>query len=315
MQSVEETIISQIKRASRAVAGRHVRVGIGDDTAVLRLPKAAGELLLTTDQIIENTHFKRNKHPARALGHKTLARGLSDIAAMGGAPLGFLLSLCLPEWARDPWLKHYVGGMFQLSKKHNVPCLGGDVARGDRFSADITVVGSVPRGTALTRGKARPGDLVFVSGSLGGSALGLGNLLTTGALRGAARRHLYPEPRLALGAFLRGKLKATAAMDLSDGLSMDLARLARASKVGAEISAAAIPVFRGASLEHALHGGEEYELLFTVRATSRVPPSFEGVRLTCIGRIRKQRGVVLRTERGVESLKPVGFQHFGSEGQ
>jgi thiamine-monophosphate kinase len=311
MRSVEEAIIEQIRSAARGVASSDVRLGIGDDTAVLRAPKGGAEILLTTDQIIEKTHFIRGKHPERALGYKTLARGLSDIAAMGGAPVCFLLSLCLPEWARGSWLKQYLYGMFQLSERKKVPCVGGDVARGDRFSAEVTVVGTVGRGRALRRDGARPGDLLFVSGDLGGSALGLSRLLLGGSGRSAAvRRHLFPEPRLALGRFL-GRLRASAAIDLSDGLSMDLARLARSSRVGAEIDAAAVPVFPGASLEQALHGGEEYELLFAVRPTTRVPASVGGVRLSCIGRVRKRPGVGLRTERGLVRFEPGGFQHFG----
>lgn len=313
METAEEAIIRQIQRASQAPPARLVRLGIGDDTAVVRMPAGSGEVLLTTDQIIENTHFIRSRHPAAALGHKTLARGLSDIAAMGGKPVCFLLSLCLPEWARGAWLKHYIYGMFRLGRTHYVPCVGGDVARGERFTAAITVVGTTPPAAALTRHGARPGDLLYVSGSLGGSTLGLTKLLSRGASRGAAvHRHLYPEPRLALGSFLRRKPKASAAIDLSDGLSTDLSRLARSSRVGAEIDAAAIPVFRGATFEQALHGGEEYELLFTVKPSTRVPASFEGVPLTRIGRIRKQRGVVIRSERSVEVLEPRGFEHFES---
>jgi thiamine-monophosphate kinase len=203
--------------------------------------------------------------------------------------------------------------MLQLARRLGVPCVGGDVARGEQFTAAVTVAGSLPRGTALTRGGARPGDLLFVSGNLGGSALGLSMLQSKRTARGAAvRRHLYPEPRLALGAFLRARLKVSAAMDVSDGLSMDLARLARASHAGAEINAAAVPIFPGASLRQALHGGEEYELLFTAPSSTRVPASFGGVPLTCIGRIRKRRGVVIRTGRAVELLEPLGFQHFES---
>jgi thiamine-monophosphate kinase len=312
MRSVEEAMIEQIRKAARRVTDGRIRLGIGDDTAVLRAPKGGAEILLTTDQIIENTHFIRGQHPERALGYKTLARGLSDIAAMGGVPLCFLLSLGLPEWARGFWLKQYIYGMFQLSDRKKVPCVGGDIARGERFTAEVTVVGSVARGKALRRDGARPGDLLFVSGSLGGSALGLSRLLSGGAGRSAAvRRHLFPEPRLALGRFL-GRLKASAVIDLSDGLSMDLARLARSSGVGAEIEAGAVPVFPRASLEQALHGGEEYELLFAVRPGARVPPSAGGVRLSCIGRIRQRKGVVLKTARGVESLEPGGFQHFSA---
>jgi thiamine-monophosphate kinase len=311
MPSLEESIIEQIRRAAGQVSSSRVRIGIGDDTAVLRSPGSGRELLLTTDQILENTHFVMGRHPARALGHKTLARGLSDIAAMGGAPLCFLLSLSLPEALRRSWLRQYVYGMFQLSKKHRVPCVGGDVARGDYFGADVTVVGEVPRGKALTRAGARPGDRLFVSGELGGSALGLSRVLASVRARGAAAdRHLYPEPRLALGRFIREKLKASAAMDLSDGLSTDLARLARASNVRAEVDAAAVPVFAGASLDLALHGGEEYELLFAVRPGARVPASVAGVRLTCVGRIVAGRGVWARTARGIERLEPGGFAHF-----
>ena len=158
---------------------------------------------------------------------------------------------------------------------------------------------------------ARAGDLLFVSGSLGGSALGLSRLLAGSRARGAAvERHLFPGPRLTLGRLLREKLKATAAMDLSDGLSTDLARLALASKVKAEVDAEAIPVFPGASAEQALHGGEEYELLFTVRPGRRVPALMAGVRLSCLGRILPGRGVGLKTARGTESLEPGGFQQF-----
>jgi thiamine-monophosphate kinase len=311
MASLEDAVVDQIRTAARRVSSSYVRFGIGDDAAILRSPRAGRELLLTTDQIIENTHFVMGRHPARALGHKTLARGLSDIAAMGGAPLCFLLSLSLPESLGLVWLKQYIYGMFRLSKAHGVPCVGGDVARSGHFSAAITVVGDVPRGKALPRAGARPGDLLFVSGSLGGSALGLLRLLEGSRARGAAvERHLFPEPRLALGRLLREKLKATAAMDLSDGLSTDLARLALASKVKAEVDSAAIPVFLGASGEQALHGGEEYELLFTVRPGVRVPALMGGVRLSYIGRILPGRGVWVRTPRGVERLEPRGFQHF-----
>ncbi len=312
MRSAEEAIIEQIRKAARQVSARDVRLGIGDDTAVLRAPSRAREILLTTDQIIENTHFIRDRHPQEALGHKTLARGLSDIAAMGGSPTCFLLSLCLPDWARGAWLKQYISGMFQLSTGKKVPCVGGDVARGERFSANITVVGAVAPGKALRRDGARPGDLLFVSGRLGGSVLGLSRLLSGGGAGSrAVRRHLFPEPRLALGQFLGG-LRATAAMDLSDGLSTDLARLAASSGVGAEVDAGAVPLFPGASLEQALHGGEEYELLFTVSPATRVPASVGGVRLTCIGRMAAGKRLLLRTAHGVERLEPCGFEHFSS---
>ncbi len=311
MSSLEEAVIRQIQRAASRVTSSRVRIGIGDDTAVLRPTVAGRELLLTTDQIIENTHFTMGHHPPRALGYKTLARGLSDIAAMGGTPLCFLLSLALPESLRQTWLRHYIQGMFQLSGTHKVPCVGGDVARSNRFGADITVAGEVPPAGALTRNGAQSGELLYVSGSLGGSALGLAKLLANAKAGGAAvDRHLLPEPRLDLGRFLREKLKASAAMDLSDGLSADLDRLARASKVRLEVDSAAVPVFPGASVEQALHGGEDYELVFTVNEGARVPASVGGVRLSCIGRVLRGQGVHVKTARGIERLKPGGFQHF-----
>jgi len=180
---------------------------------------------------------------------------------------------------------------------------GGDLARADRVVCDIVVAGSVPKGHALRRDGARPGDAIYVSGRLGGSALGLGTK------RGRAwQRHLRPEARLALGRYLREKLHATAAMDLSDGLSLDLRRLCLASNVSAEIEAP--PVFPGATLEQALHGGEDYELLFTVRPDARVPARFENLLLTRIGAIR--RGPAGRVLFNGRPLAALGYDHFRS---
>ncbi|HEV2690924.1 MAG TPA: hypothetical protein VGV35_20350, partial [Bryobacteraceae bacterium] len=176
-----------------------------------------------------------------------------------------------------------------------------DLARSDKVGCDVVVCGSTPRGTALRRDGARSGDSIYVSGRLGGSALGF----ETG--RGMAwRRHARPEPRLALGRFLRERLHATAAMDLSDGLSLDLRRLCLASRCRAEIEAP--PRFPGATRQHALHGGEDYELLFTVRAGTRVPTEAAGVPLTRIGIIRRGRpGAVLLDGA---PLEPLGYDHF-----
>lgn len=309
----EEQIIERIRRLAVRRPPPSVRLGIGDDAAVLAAPAKDRELLLTSDQVIEGTHFIRGQHPPRALGHKSLARGLSDIAAMGGTPQYYLLSLCLPAWVEDVWLKHYLRGMFHLCQVQKLFLVGGDVARGERFSADITVVGTVPRGAALSRGGAKPGDLIYVSGRLGGATLGLERLRRgeTTARSAAVRRHLYPQPRLSLGRFLRQRIHPTAAMDLSDGLSMDLSRLTRASGVGAEIQAADVQRFRGATLEQALHGGEDYELLFTVPASVRVPRRFEKLELSRIGSVRAKVGLVVCSEAGEKPLRPEGFQHFG----
>jgi len=172
-------------------------------------------------------------------------------------------------------------------------------------ACDIVVCGSVPRGKALRRDGARPGDHIYVSGRLGGSALGLE------AGSGAAwKKHLNPEPRIALGRFVREKLCATACMDLSDGLSLDLYRLCLASGVAAELEGP-IPTFRGATLDQALDGGEDYELLFTVRPRTEVPRSFGGLPLKRIGTIRKGRPGLVELEGC--PLPPRGYDHLRSE--
>ena len=312
MRPSEEEIIGEILRQASQVPQPGVSVGIGDDAAVVAPLRRGERPLLSTDQVIEGTHFIPDLHPPRALGHKCLARGLSDIAAMGGAPLYFLLSLCLPAWVHRDWLRSYLAGLLKLGKRCRVPLVGGDVAGGGQFAAAVTVVGAVGARHLLLRSGAKPGHRIFVSGRLGGSALGLERLGTREfpVSNAAIRRHLYPQPRLELGRSLRNTLGATAAMDLSDGLSTDLERLAKASGVGAEIEESAVPRFRGASAAQALHGGEDYELLFTVPAKKKVPRSFRHIRLTQVGRIRSEPGVVLLSRDGPRALSPEGFAHF-----
>ncbi len=254
--------------------------------------------------LLEDVHFRRDTHSGADAGHKALARGLSDIAAMGGVPRFCLLSLAVAEWATTRWVDGFYQGLLRLAARYRAPLAGGDLARADRVACDIVVCGAVPRGTALMRGGARPGDLVYVSGRLGGSALGL----REGKGR-AWKRHLRPEPRVALGQALRVSLHATAAMDLSDGLSLDLQRLCERSGVAAEIDD--VPVFPGASLELALHGGEDYELLFTVRPRQVVPAAFEGIPLTRIGRVVDHRGRERVLFRG-KPLAPAGYDHFNT---
>jgi len=266
------------KRAGEAGTARQngLVVGIGDDCAIFRPPGGSEDLLFTTDLLIEGVHFRRETHGAQDVGWKALARGLSDIAAMGGEPRFCLLSLALPEWADARWIDGFYTGFLRLAGRAGAPLAGGDLARAARAMCDVVVCGAAPRGKALRRDGARAGDAIYVSGALGGSALGLSS-----ARGEARRRHLRPEPRLALGRFLRERLRATAAMDLSDGLSLDLWRLGRESKLSARIEPP--PIFRGATLDQALHGGEDYELLFTVAPRTRVPTDFEGLALTRIG--------------------------------
>jgi thiamine-monophosphate kinase len=299
--------IDLIARIGRLVPSRRapgVVLGIGDDCAIFRPRGALEDLIFTTDLLIEDVHFlaKRDGRSVRAedLGWKTLARGLSDIAAMGGEPRFCLLSLALPPWAGPRWVDGFYRGLLALANREKTALLGGDTGHAEKAMCDIVVCGAVPRGGALLRGGARAGDAIYVSGVLGGSALGLARG------RGAAwRRHLRPEPRLALGRFLRARLGATAAMDLSDGLSLDLRRLALASGLAAEITAP--PVWPGATLDQALHGGEDYELLFTASPRKRVPAEFAGIPLTRVGTMR--RGTPGEVALDGAPLPPLGYDH------
>ena len=315
---LENQVIEYIQKRALRARQTAVRLGIGDDTAILKPVRSDYESLLTTDQVIENTHFLRYRHPADDLGGQGLARGLSDNAAKGGEPGHFLLSLGLPAWAlENGWLKQFLSGMFQLSTFARTALIGGDVARAERFTAHVTVTGSVPVGSALRRDKARVGDVVYVSGELGGSVLGFERLAadSTGSKSiwaddPAVERHLRPQPRLDLGRYLRRTQRATAAIDLSDGLSKDVQRVVQASGVGIEIDESAVPCFGGATTKQALHGGEEYELLFTARSSTAIPKKRKGLRLTLIGRVVARRGVYVISAGRRQPLKPEGFEHF-----
>ena len=293
-------MVERIRRRAGAPAGGLV-LGIGDDCAIYRPRGAREDLLFTTDLLLEDVHFLRRTHPPEAVGHKALARGLSDIAAMGGVPRFCLVSLAVARDTGPAWIEGFYSGLLRLARKAGAPLAGGDLARAAKIGCDIVVSGAVPRGRALRRAGARSGDAIYVSGRLGASALGLEK--ETGA---AWARHLRPEPRLKLGVFLRERVGATAAMDLSDGLSLDLRRMALASGLEAWIEPP--PRFRGASLAQALHGGEDYELLFTVRPGARVPARFAGVPLARIGTMRKGRaGAVYLSNAPLPAL---GYDHF-----
>lgn len=270
----ELEIVERLRRLSSPSKG--MTLGIGDDCAIYR-PRAGEELLFTTDQMIEDVHFTRAQSAA-SIGERALARSLSDIAAMGGEPRFCLVALA----ASNPeWIEAFYRGLLRLAKRTGVELAGGDLARADKFHCDVMVCGSVPRGKALRRDGARVGNSIFVSGRLG-------------------KPWDRPiQPRLALGQSLRGV--ATSCIDLSDGLSLDLYRLCAASGVAAEIDR--LPVFRGSTEERALHGGEDYELLFTVRAETKAP---RGV--TRIGKI--VRGVAGQIHVRDRLLEPRGYDHF-----
>jgi len=322
----EKALIAQIRRmaASAALRARTaknaVRAGIGDDCAVLR-PTSGSEILVTTDFTLEGIHFRREWHPAEVVGHRCLALGLSDIAAMGGKPVAAFLSLALPLDLPQTWVRSFMRGLLALAQRHGVTLAGGDTAESpDGILADIVVVGTVAEGESVLRSGAREGDRIFVSGELGGSAAALVEMMARPRRKLRPQhypRHFYPEPRVELGRILCEKGLATAMIDLSDGLSTDLAHICEESGVGAEIESDLIPracVGKPAhevDLEFALHGGEDYELLFTSPRGKRVPKQIAGVALTEIGFVTRRRKVFLLNRQNVGyELVPRGWEHF-----
>jgi thiamine-monophosphate kinase len=293
-------------------AGRAVRLGIGDDAALLR-PRAGYETVLTCDWFLEGTHFRRDKHPPDAVGWKCLARALSDVAAMGGVPRCFLLSLAIPESHTGRWLDAFLRGLRRASRKFACTLAGGDTTRRREILISVMAVGEIRSARAVLRSGARAGDILCVSGRLGEAELGLGMLRSSKTQPRSSnpflRKHLYPEPRLALGQWLAEKGLATSMMDLSDGLSSDLRRLCAASGVGARLESAKLPVIQLAAavrqqavdpLQLALHGGDDYELLFTVPWNKEkvLSKTFGGVALTPIGRITENPGLIVLEESG-----------------
>ncbi len=332
----EAGLIAAIRR-DFARQNKSLRLGIGDDCAILRLP-AHSEMLVTTDFTLEGRHFRRDRHPAESVGHRCLARGLSDVAAMGANPVAAFLSLALPapmlaEASGRAWVERFFRGLRTLADLHHVPLAGGDTAespggRRGLILADIVLVGSAPKGKALRRAGASPGDSLYVTGALGGAAAELAKVLQSKRVvrvRSAEDHpHLFPEPRIDVGEALLRRGLATACLDISDGLSTDLAHLCRASEVGAEIEEAALPIHpmarklgAASALHAALHGGEDYELLFTAPALLRLPYSIAGVPVTRIGTmVQRRAGRPQMTLIGAggrrEALEPGGWEHFSA---
>jgi len=307
----EKLLIQRIRRAAGAVAKRGN--GIGDDCAVLRLSRGH-EALITTDFSLEGVHFRREWHPADSVGHRCLARGLSDIAAMGGVPQAAFLSLALPPGLDQRWVDGFIAGLLKLAKRFSIKLAGGDTAQSpDGVLADIVVLGSVPAGQAVLRSGARPGHLVYVTGTLGSSVDTLNQLRDGRKLNPKSHpKHFYPEPRIAVGRYLQEKKLASAMIDISDGLSTDLGHICDESKVGAVVHAGALPAIAGEDgLNLALHGGDEYELLFTAPPSRRVARQIAGIPVTRIGEITHGRATTLVLPSGkTEALKPGGWQHF-----
>ncbi len=331
----ELALIEQIRRdfTSRSKA---VTLGIGDDCAILRPPSGC-EVLVTTDFTLEGRHFLRNLHSPESVGHRCLARGLSDIAAMGATPMVAFLSLALPAvMLSEPegrmWITRFFKGLHALSELHDVPLAGGDTSEspakgGGLVLADIVVIGSAPKGKALRRSGGFAGDALYVTGQIGGAAAELSALQArhrrvTKPASTEGHPHLFPEPRMDVGEALLRRELATACIDLSDGLSTDLAHLCRASGVCAEIEQSALPIHPlarklapAAALNAALNGGEDYELLFAASPSVRMPTSLAGVPVTRIGTLVRQRPerplITLVAPDGSRSLlESGGWQHF-----
>lgn len=322
----EVALLRQLRQRAASIGSPAVRLAIGDDCALLRA-RPGEEIAVTTDLSIAGRHFRLDWHPPESVGHRTLVRGLSDLAAMGARPLAAFLSLGLPrELTRSAspkdsftWMSRFLDGLLRLASLHRVPLAGGDLAESPLAVADIVLIGAVPRGQALLRSGARPGDLIYVTGALGGAAAGLSLLSQANGkpqlqLKEKLAFHLYPKPRVTQGLWLRQRGVARVAIDLSDGLSTDLSHICEESGVVAEVDSLALPIAPGATLDQALHGGEDYELLFTAPVGARIPRAIAGVPVTRIGRItRHKKGappVSLITPQGRQPLEPHGWEHF-----
>lgn len=306
----------------RRGAAPGVRLGIGDDAAVLE-PPAGRALVAALDTLVEGVHFPAGFAPAD-IGWRALAVNLSDLAAMGAEPLWALLGLTLPR-AEPDWLEGFAEGFFELAGAHGVTLVGGDTTRGP-LTVTVQLIGAVEPGRALRRAGARPGDLVCVSGTLGDAAAGLAALSQPAPSRRAAAQRLIerfrrPAPRVALGRALRGL--ASAAIDVSDGFAADLGHLCQASGVGASVDLSRLPLSDALSAlhpgerawPHALGGGDDYELLFTL------PPEHAGalpelgaalgVSLSRVGEVEREPGLRLRGREGRPYvLEHAGYRHF-----
>jgi thiamine-monophosphate kinase len=316
---------------------RRFGAGIGDDAAVIRA-SADKEIVITADLLVEDIDFRRTTAPAMLLGHKALTVSLSDIAAMGARPRWSLISIGVPD---DVWQTEFVDqfyeGLAGVASRYDVQLIGGDTSRtNEKIVIDSIVLGEVNSGKAVKRAGAQPGDQIFVTGSLGGAAAGL-RLIERGAhlaeqnladedsqkIDHVLLRQLRPEARVGWGMVLGEERLATSMIDVSDGLSSDLNHLCTASGVGALIESSLLPIDHQVvelcgrraldPLQLALHGGEDFELLFTVRSgdVARLPRRVDGVEITRIGEVTKEAdGVKISEGARVWELNPGGWKHF-----
>lgn len=315
-QRGELALIETIRRASASRPFGRVRLGIGDDCAILR-PPGGHELVVTTDFCLEGRHFRRDWHSPESAGHRCLARGLSDLAAMGAKPLAAFLSLALPAGTDASWTAGFFRGLRRLADQSSVPLAGGDTAESpsEHILADIVLIGSAPVAKALRRSTARPGDLLYVTGQLGGSAAELLSL-QGGLPQWNDDRHpqLFPAPRLAVGQTLLRRGLASACIDVSDGLSTDLKHLCDASNLSAVLQLEALPLdpLAAGNRKLAVHGGEDYELLFAASARIRMPRFVAGVPVTRIGHFGERQKPQMTQVDGRGKSKPLraaGWEH------
>jgi len=324
----ENVLIEKIGAAlgQRRNTSGALRLGMGDDAALFR-PRAGQETILTCDWFLEGTHFLRDKHPPDSVGWKCLARAVSDIAAMGGVPRCFLLSLALPPSYSGRWLNHFLAGLRRASRKFQCVLAGGDTTRRENILINVTVVGEVRAGHAIRRSGAQDGDVIYVSGRLGEAALGLRILKASKHALSSRdprlRKHLYPEPRLALGRWLAEKRLATSMIDISDGFSTDLRHLCPAPHWGALLAPDWFPAVQvparlrtriGDPLDLALHGGDDYELLFTAPRWKlpSLPWKFRSLTISPIGCVTSGPNLVWVDPKDPEHriLRPRGWDPF-----
>jgi thiamine-monophosphate kinase len=321
----ERALIARI--TARLAMPPWVVVGPGDDAAVLRPERGTCDVL-TTDALVDGVHFDLRFVPPDAVGHRALAVNLSDLAAMGAKPRAALLSLLLPDSLELDVIDRVIDGLLALAATYRVSLVGGNITRTPGpLAIDVTATGTVHPRRILTRAGARPGDEVYVTGTLGAAAIGLRALqsgTSVEALAGPVERYLRPDPRVRAGLLLGRNRAASSGMDLSDGLADAVRQVAEASYVGMTIDAAALPIDAGAQwwrersgdepLAIAMSGGDDYELLFTVRPTQRgrlrgVLKQLGDLPVTRIGVVTKGSEVLLRDEQGVREL-PRGYEHF-----
>ncbi len=316
MDITEPELLGAIRKVLSG-AGPEVRVGVGDDAAVVA--PGSGELVLTTDVMVEGTHFRGGLTTARDLGAKAMNVSLSDVAAMAASPRYALCALTLSERVDAAWVMELFGGMREACDEHALWLVGGNLTRGSDLSIAITVVGEVAPGRAILRSGAMPGDEIVVTGSLGGAAAGRRSVEGVehrrlgAAERDAVHRFMRPTARIGEAAVL-ARAGATSMIDVSDGLSLDLSRLCEAGRVGARIDAEGVPIHAAATLQDALGGGEDYEVLATIAdgtdASTEMRRTF-GVELSRIGVITEARELVIVDPAGNERpLDPAGWDPF-----